>query len=64
MHVYNHVACGVPNSGVGIGIGIVEESQGCIVGLFGGLRLFGRDSAKGDEHSWINGDGVIEECSN
>ena len=37
MTVWNHVAGGVPNGGVGVGIGVVEEPQGCIICLFGGL---------------------------
>ena len=64
VYVYNHVTCSVPNGGVGIGIRIVEEPQGCIVGLFGGLRLLGREGAKGDEHGGVNGNGVMEECAN
>ena len=64
VDVYNHVTCSVPNGGVGIGIGIFEEPQGCIVGFFGGLRLLGREDTKGDKHGEINGDGVIEECAN
>ena len=64
MDVHNHVTGGVPNCGVGVGIGIAEEPQGCIVGLFGGLRLLGREGAKGDEHGGINCDGLIEECAN
>ena len=64
VDVYNHVTGGVPHGGVGVGIGIFEEPQGFIVGLFGGLILLGRESAKGNEHGAINGDGVIEECVN
>ena len=64
VEVYNHVTCGVPNGGVAIRIGIVEEPQGCIVGLFGGLRLLGREGTKGDKHGGINSVGVIEECAN
>ena len=64
VDVYNHVTCGVPNGGVAIGIGIVEDPQGCIVGLFGGLILLGREGAKGNKNDGINGDGIIEECAN
>ena len=64
VDVDNHFTCVVLNGGVGIGIGIIEEPQGCIVVLFGGLRLLGREGAKGDEHGGIYGDGVIEECAN
>ena len=39
VDVYNHVAGGVLNGGVRVRICIFEEPQGCIVGLFGGLRL-------------------------
>ena len=52
------------NGGVGVGICVVEEPQGCIVGLFDGLRLLVREGAKGDEHGGINGNGVIENCAN
>ena len=52
------------NGGIGVGIGVVEETQGCIVGLFGGLRLLGREGSKGNKHGEIDGDGVIEECTN
>ena len=48
MDVYNNVAGGVSNGGVRVGIGVVEEPQGCIIGLFGGLRLLGREGAKGE----------------
>ena len=64
VDVYNHVTCGVPNGGVGNGISIVEEPQGCIVGLFGDLRLLGREGAKGDEHGGINVNVLIQECAN
>ena len=50
------------NSGVRVGIVIVEEPQGCIVGLFGGLRLLVRKGGKGEENGGISGDGLIEEC--
>ena len=49
---------------VGVGIGVVEEPQGCIVGLFSGLKLLGREGTKGHDHGDINGNGVIEECDN
>ena len=64
VDVDNHVTCSVPNGGVGIVIGIIEEPQGCVVGLFGGLRLLGREGDKGNEHGGIHGDGLIKECSN
>ena len=32
--------------------------------FFGGLRLLGREGAKGDEHIGINGNGIIEDCAN
>ena len=64
VDVYNHVTGGVSNGGIGVGIGVVEETQGCIVGLFGGLILLGREGAKGDKHGGTNGDGVIEVCAN
>ena len=63
VDIYNHVAGGVSNGGVRVGIGVVEEPQGFIVGFFGGLRLLGREGVKGDKHGGINGDGVIEECA-
>ena len=63
MDAYNNVAGGVSNGGVRVGIGVVEEPQGCIIGLFGGLRLLGREGAKVKEHGGINSDGVIEECA-
>ena len=63
MGVYNNVAGGVSKSGVRVVISVVEEPQGCIVGLFGGLRLLVREVAKGNEYGWINGDVVIEECA-
>ena len=64
VDIYSHVTSGVPNGDVGVGIGIIEETQGCILCLFFGLRLLGREFAKGDEHGGINGNGVIEECAN
>ena len=63
VNLYNHVAGGVSNGGTRVGIGVVEEPQGCLVGLFGGLRLLGREGTKGDENGRINGDGIIEECA-
>ena len=39
VDVYNHVAGGVSNDGIRVEIGVVEEPQGCIVGIFGSLRI-------------------------
>ena len=64
VEICNHVTCGVPNGGVGIEIGIVEEPQGCIIGFFGVVTLLGREGAKGDNHVGISGNGVIKECDN
>ena len=64
MKVQNHFTGGVKNGGVGVGIGVVEDTQGCIVCLFGGIRLLGREGTKSNDHTGINGDGVIEECAN
>ena len=38
--------------------------MGCIVGLFGGRRILGKEGAKGDDHGGINGDGLKEDCAN
>ena len=64
VDVYNHVTGGVSNGGVGVGIGVVEEPQGFIVGFFSGHRLLGREGANGNKHGGINGDGVTEDCAN
>ena len=32
--------------------------------MFGGLKLLGREGAKGNKNDGINGDGIIEECAN
>ena len=45
-------------------MGVVEYPQGCIVGLFGGIRMLGREGDKGNNHGGINGNGVIQECDN
>ena len=62
VEIWNHVAGGVSNGGVTVGIGVVEEPQSCIVGLFGGLRLLVIYGAKSNNHGGINDDGLIEEC--
>ena len=60
MDVCNHVAGSVPNGGVGVGIGVVEDPKGCILGLFGGHRLLVREGSNGNEHGRVNGDDAIE----
>ena len=45
-------------------MGVVEYPQGYIVGLFGGIRMLGREGDKGNNHGGINGNGVIQECDN
>ena len=63
MEVYNYVADDVSNGGVRVVIRVVEDPKGFIIGSFGGLRLLGREGTKVEEHSGINGDGLIEECA-
>ncbi len=48
VDVQYHVAGGISNGGMGIGVGIVEEPHGFVVCFVRSLGLCGCDGAKGD----------------
>jgi len=64
MQVEYHVAGNIADGGIGVGVGIVEEPDSGIIGAFGGIGLVGGNGSEGDQHGWIDGDGIVEEHAN
>ena len=54
-----HATCMVPNFGIGVGRGVVEQVGDGFGGGFGGAS--GGNGAEGDKHGGVNGSGVVEE---
>jgi hypothetical protein len=61
VDVQDHLTGRVSNHGVGIGGRIIEELDDSLGGENGCGRLCGSDGAEGNEHSWINGEPIVEQ---
>ncbi len=57
MNFEAHATCMVPNFGIGVGRGVVQQVGDGFGGGFGGAG--GGNGAKGDQHGGVNGSGVV-----
>jgi hypothetical protein len=60
VHVEDHIAGRISDSGLGMSGSVVEELIGGPRGHLGGFRLGGGDGSEGDKHRGVDGTGVIQ----
>ena len=63
VHMEDHVASNIANSGVRVQGGIIKQPYDFLIGGSGGFGFLRGNGAKGNEHDGVNGDGVVDQGS-